>query len=336
MRRWALPLASLACALLLGLLAWGMQQERQALPSARLGQLWPARALAQLGAPGLVQIQQWQGQARIVNLWASWCGTCQEEHPLLMQLAATLRAQGRAAQLIGLNYKDDAAQASAWLARWGNPYATTVVDADGRLAINLGVYGAPETFVLDAQGRIVFRHVGALTPEVLARELLPRLNAAPTEVPPGTASSQRAPAPTFSPSVNDAAGFSPSTDVTATASANTSAPAWTQAQADRLYALSAELRCLVCQNESLADSRTALALDLKREMATQIAAGASDAQIRDFLVQRYGDFIRYRPPFAAHTWLLWLAPLGLLLAGVAWLLRTARRPAPAPENLEKP
>jgi len=320
MRRWALPLAGLACALLLGLLAWGMQQERQALPSARLGQLWPARALAQLGTPGLVQTQQWQGQARIVNLWASWCGTCQEEHPLLMQLAATLRAQGRAAQLIGLNYKDDAAQASAWLARWGNPYATTVVDADGRLAIDLGVYGAPETFVLDAQGRIVFRHVGALTPEVLARELLPRLNAAPT----------------FSPSVNDAAGFSPSAGATTTASANTSAPAWTQAQADRLYALSAELRCLVCQNESLADSRTALALDLKREMAAQIAAGASDAQIRDFLAQRYGDFIRYRPPFATHTWLLWLTPLGLLLAGVAWLLRTARRPAPAPENLEKP
>ncbi|MFV0679591.1 cytochrome c-type biogenesis protein [Ottowia sp.] len=90
--------------------------------------------------------------------------------------------------------------------------------------------------------------------------------------------------------------------------------------ADRLHTLTQDLRCLVCQNESLADSNAPLALDLKREIRTMMEAGQSDAQIRDFLLQRYGDFVNYKPPLRASTALLWVGPLLLLLAG-AWGLR---------------
>ncbi|PXW93379.1 cytochrome c-type biogenesis protein CcmH [Sphaerotilus hippei] len=94
---------------------------------------------------------------------------------------------------------------------------------------------------------------------------------------------------------------------------------------DRLHALTAELRCLVCQNESLADSTAPLALDLKREISARMAAGDSDAQILDFLVERYGDFVTYRPPLAPRTLVLWLGPLVLLLAGAVVVLRPSRR-----------
>ena len=171
---WLTGLGALA---LLGVLAIGLTRDPHELPSTRIGKPWPAVTLPVLGdaAAAPVGPAQWRGRARIVNLWASWCGTCREEHPALMSLAATLRAQGRADQLVGLNYKDRAADAGDWLARLGDPFSMSLVDADGRMAIELGVYGAPETFVIDAQGVILHRHVGALTPEIIARELLPRL-----------------------------------------------------------------------------------------------------------------------------------------------------------------
>lgn len=176
--RRGLWLAGAVLAALLALLAVGMTKDPRALPSVRLGQPWPEMTRPRLGAAAdaaPVGPAQWRGKARIVNLWASWCGTCREEHPALMALAATLRAQGRADQLVGLNYKDRPADAADWLARFGDPFVYSLADADGRLAIELGVYGAPETFVIDADGRIVHRHVGALTPQVIAEQLLPRL-----------------------------------------------------------------------------------------------------------------------------------------------------------------
>jgi cytochrome c-type biogenesis protein CcmH len=102
--------------------------------------------------------------------------------------------------------------------------------------------------------------------------------------------------------------------------------------ADRLHALTAELRCLVCQNESLADSTAPLALDLKREIGARMAAGDSDAQIITFLVERYGDFVTYRPPWSARTLLLWLGPLGLLGLGGAVLWRHLRAATPPEEH----
>lgn len=178
-RVWALGAGGLA---LLVLLAVGMRLDPRELPSALIGRPWPALALPRLDDPGQSEdASAWSGRARVVNLWASWCGTCREEHPALMALAGTLRKQGRADQLIGLNYKDPTEAARGWLARLGDPYSRTLVDAEGRMAIELGVYGAPETFVVDAGGRIVWKHAGALTPELIAQEVLPRL-ADPGEV----------------------------------------------------------------------------------------------------------------------------------------------------------
>ncbi|ASM79244.1 hypothetical protein VITFI_CDS3467 (plasmid) [Vitreoscilla filiformis] len=317
-------LAALCGLALLGLLAVGMRHDPRELPSVRVGTLWPDRALPQLLQAGLVDGRRdWRGQARIVNVWASWCGTCREEHPVLLSLAATLRAQGRGGQLIGLNYKDDATEARAWLQRLGDPFATSLVDADGRMGIELGVYGAPETFVVDAQGRIVFRHAGALTAEVVARELLPRLVAL-------------APSPRPSPTRGE--GEILSKPLPPRGGGVGERGPWHPADDDRLHALSAELRCLVCQNESLADSTAGLALDLKREMREHILAGESDDEIRRFLVERYGDFVTYRPPWSARTVLLWLGPL-LLLLGAAWgawrhLQRQAQRAAVSAANEE--
>ncbi len=313
-------LAVLCGLALLGLLAVGMRHDPRELPSVRVGTLWPDRALPQLLQAGTVDGRRdWRGQARIVNVWASWCGTCREEHPVLLSLAATLRAQGRGGQLIGLNYKDDATEARAWLQRLGDPFATSLVDADGRMGIELGVYGAPETFVVDAQGRIVFRHAGALTAEVVAQALLPRLVAlAQAEVPSPRPSPTRGEGEMLSKPHPPRGG-----------GVGERGPPWNQADDDRLHALSAELRCLVCQNESLADSTAGLALDLKREMREHILAGESDDEIRRFLVERYGDFVTYRPPWSARTVLLWLGPLLLLLVAGwgAWrhLQRQAQR-----------
>jgi cytochrome c biogenesis protein CcmG/thiol:disulfide interchange protein DsbE len=102
---------------------------------------------------------------------------CVDEQPVFMALAKTLREQGRADQFISINYKDKTSEAIAWLQRYGNPFATTLVDADGRMGIELGVYGAPETFLIDAQGTIVWKQVGAIPPEMVEREILPRLGA---------------------------------------------------------------------------------------------------------------------------------------------------------------
>jgi cytochrome c-type biogenesis protein CcmH len=101
---------------------------------------------------------------------------------------------------------------------------------------------------------------------------------------------------------------------------------------DRVMALSAELRCLVCQNQSLADSHASLAVDLRRQMREQLAAGRSEAQVTDWLVQRYGDYVHYRPPLDRRTWLLWAAPAALACAGamaLALQLRRRRRTDPA-------
>ena len=124
--------------------------------------------------------------------------------------------------------------------------------------------------------------------------------------------------------------------VEAVAMAASAVPAADPAVEARLLAIARELRCLVCQNESLADSQAGLAADLRQEIREMIAAGRSDAQVVDFLVARYGDFVRYRPPVAPRTWLLWggpgVAALGGL-AGLAWLVRR-RQAAPAGPPLE--
>ena len=106
------------------------------------------------------------GEVALVNVWATWCAACLVEHPVLMRLA---REEG--VRIVGVNYNDDEAEANAWLRRHEDPYALTIVDKEGQLGIDLGIYGAPETFVVDASGMIRYRHVGAVT-ETVWRETL--------------------------------------------------------------------------------------------------------------------------------------------------------------------
>jgi cytochrome c biogenesis protein CcmG, thiol:disulfide interchange protein DsbE len=148
------------------------------LPSALLGKTAPQLALPGLdglirdGAvvPGLRATDYATGRATVVNFWASWCAPCVAEHPLLIELQ-----QQTGVRLIGINHKDQVANARRFLGRYGNPFALVAVDASGKAGIEWGVYGMPETFVLDGQGRIVFKHVGPITPESLRTQLLPAI-----------------------------------------------------------------------------------------------------------------------------------------------------------------
>jgi cytochrome c biogenesis protein CcmG/thiol:disulfide interchange protein DsbE len=108
------------------------------------------------------------GDVSLVNVFASWCVACREEHPLLMRLK-----QQQVLLINGLNYKDKPDDAARWLETMGDPYARTGADLDGRVAIDWGVYGVPETFVVDRRGRIAFKQVGPITPEVLRRRIMP-------------------------------------------------------------------------------------------------------------------------------------------------------------------
>jgi len=162
----------LAFGLLAALLARGLQLNPREIPSPLIGKPVPAFELAPLheGAKPLRQADL-LGRISVINVWASWCAPCRQEHPLLVDFAR--RQPG--IQLLGLNYKDDRAQASQWLKELGNPYAAIGFDAKGQVAIDFGVYGVPETFVVDRQGQVRYKHVGPLTPEVLRDRLEPLL-----------------------------------------------------------------------------------------------------------------------------------------------------------------
>jgi len=150
----------------------GLYSDPRELESVLVDQPLPAFQAEDLFEPGrLHDSQVLRGQPRLLNVWATWCPTCHQEHAFLRQLAQ----QG--VPLVGVNYKDDRAKAVAWLARLGNPYVLSLFDGDGRIGLELGVYGAPEPYLLDSQGIIRYRHVGALTAEVWQTRLKSRFEA---------------------------------------------------------------------------------------------------------------------------------------------------------------
>ena len=171
LRVW-LPLALFLA--LVALLASGLGRDAHLVPSPFIDKPLPVFSAPQLGNAGPERnVQELRGQVWLLNVWASWCAPCREEHPLLVDYG---RSPG-AVRLVGLNYKDTPAAAGAWLRQWGNPYAETLVDADGRVGIELGVYGVPETFIIDKAGVVRFKHVGPITPAVMQDKILPLLKA---------------------------------------------------------------------------------------------------------------------------------------------------------------
>jgi cytochrome c biogenesis protein CcmG, thiol:disulfide interchange protein DsbE len=168
-KRYLIPLGVFV--VVAGFLFVGLGLNPREVPSPLVNKPAPAFVLPRLDSPAVqVAAEQMKGQVWVLNVFASWCTPCLAEHPLVTQLS---RQPGL--QVIGLNYKDRGDDARTWLARHGNPYAAVVVDADGRVAIDYGVYGVPETFVIDRAGLIRFKHTGPLTPDVMRDQLLPLL-----------------------------------------------------------------------------------------------------------------------------------------------------------------
>jgi len=171
MRRYLLPLGLfLALAVFLGV---GLDRNPHELPSPLVGRAAPPFDLPRLAAdagPGPARFApaDMQGKVWMLNVWASWCVSCRQEHPVLLDIA-----KSGVVPLVGLDYKDAVGDARAWLAQHGDPYLLSAVDASGRVGIDYGVYGVPETYVIDKRGTIRFKQVGPISVELLQAKILP-------------------------------------------------------------------------------------------------------------------------------------------------------------------
>lgn len=170
---YLLPLGFFACLALVFLMRLGSGDDPQAVPSALIGRPAPQFDLPALEGEPLFTRAMLEGKTTIVNIWASWCGPCRLEHPILMDLA---KEDGL--QVVGINYKDQPANARRFLEELGNPYAAVATDSRGRAAIEWGVYGVPETFVVGPDGVILHKIIGPLTAENVERGLKPAVSAA--------------------------------------------------------------------------------------------------------------------------------------------------------------
>ena len=167
MNRFVIPVAIfVALVVLLGI---GLRLDPREVPSPLIGKPAPHFELPRLHEAGKTFSERdMLGKVWVLNVWASWCVSCREEHPVLLDLAAS-----GAVPVYGLNYKDKREDGLAWLKGMGDPYKISIFDFDGRVGIDYGVYGVPETYLIDADGIIRFKHVGVLTPTLLEQKLLP-------------------------------------------------------------------------------------------------------------------------------------------------------------------
>ncbi len=165
--RFLLPLGVLVA--LVWFLATGLKLDPKEVPSPLIGKPSPAFSLSRLDkADVALSNKDLLGQVWMLNVWASWCVACRQEHPVLVEFASK-----KLLPVYGLNYKDERVAGLKWLNNFGNPYEASLFDLDGRVGIDFGVYGVPETFVIDKQGIIRFKQIGPLTPEVLRDQVEP-------------------------------------------------------------------------------------------------------------------------------------------------------------------
>ncbi|AWB33995.1 DsbE family thiol:disulfide interchange protein [Orrella marina] len=165
MNRFLWPL--LGFLVLVGFLAFGLTLKPSEVPSPFIDKPAPGFTLPQLAAPEeTFSPEEMKGQVWLLNIWASWCYACLQEHPVITNLAQSV-------PIVGLNYKDKRDEAIAWLDRYGNGYIVSASDTDGRVGINYGVYGVPETFVIDKAGFIRYKHIGAVDEKTARDTLLP-------------------------------------------------------------------------------------------------------------------------------------------------------------------
>ena len=167
MNRFLIPLGLFV--LLTVFLAIGLTRDPREVPSPLIDKPAPAFTLIELHEPAKsLSAADLKGQVWLLNVWASWCVSCREEHPLLVELG-----KANVVPIYGLNYKDKTEPAKAWLTEMGNPYKASLVDADGRVGIDYGVYGVPETFVIDRDGIVRYKQIGPVTPQALKEKILP-------------------------------------------------------------------------------------------------------------------------------------------------------------------
>jgi cytochrome c biogenesis protein CcmG/thiol:disulfide interchange protein DsbE len=167
MNRYLLPLGVFI--LLLVFLGVGLNLNPHEVPSPLIGKPAPAFNLPALDNPAATFAQKdMLGKVWLLNVWASWCVACREEHPLLVEFSRT-----GAVPIVGLDYKDARVDGMRWLQDMGNPYQTVAFDAEGRVGIDYGVYGVPETYVIDRQGVIRYKQIGPITPEILRDKVMP-------------------------------------------------------------------------------------------------------------------------------------------------------------------
>jgi cytochrome c biogenesis protein CcmG, thiol:disulfide interchange protein DsbE len=166
-KRFFWPLAVFL--VLLVFLGIGLRRNPQEIPSPFIGKAAPAFTLTQLELPQKnFSPSDMKGQVWLLNVWASWCTSCREEHPVLLAFS-----KQAGVPIVGLNYKDARGDGQQWLSRFGNPYQVSAFDSDGRVGIDYGVYGVPETFVIDKHGVVRLKHTGPITDEVIRLKILP-------------------------------------------------------------------------------------------------------------------------------------------------------------------
>jgi cytochrome c biogenesis protein CcmG/thiol:disulfide interchange protein DsbE len=167
MWRYIFPLAGFI--LILVVLAVGLTLNPAEVPSPLVGKSAPEFTLPRLHEPSqTLSLQDLKGHVTLLNVWASWCESCRVEHPLLLNIAAS-----GAVPVYGLNYKDEREKAIGWLKKLGDPYQAIAVDQNGRTAIDFGVYGAPETYLIDQNGIIVYKKIGPVTPQDWQKNISP-------------------------------------------------------------------------------------------------------------------------------------------------------------------
>jgi cytochrome c biogenesis protein CcmG, thiol:disulfide interchange protein DsbE len=169
MTRFIIPLGIFI--ILVAFLAIGLSRDPREVPSPFIGKPAPNFQLSQLKDPTKTfSPEQMRGKVWLLNVWASWCISCRDEHPFLLEYA-----RGGALPIYGLNYRDKREDALGWLGELGDPYVLSVSDSDARVGINYGVYGAPESYLIDRDGVIRFKQIGPITPDIWEKEILPRV-----------------------------------------------------------------------------------------------------------------------------------------------------------------
>lgn len=167
MKKTLIPLAIFA--VLLVFLAIGLTRDPKVIPSPLIGKPAPVFTAPVLNGQGAVfSSKELLGKVWLLNTWASWCVACRYEHPILVEFA-----KSKTIPMVGLDYKDQDADGIKWLSRYGNPYDVTVTDKDGRIGINFGVYGVPESFLIDKAGVIRYKQIGPFTEDVIKDTLIP-------------------------------------------------------------------------------------------------------------------------------------------------------------------